>query len=70
MLLRVSPRGLPMTTQYALHDAVRLRRMADRCRYYARQVLRTDIQTGLEELAADLEMMAAEREREPPPDMN
>ena len=59
-----------MTSQYALHDAVRLRRMTDRCRYYARQALRPEIQAGLEELAADLEMMAAEREREPPPDMN
>ena len=49
-----------MDSQHAQQDAARLRRLADCCRYYARMSQRPEIQAGLEELAAELEMIAAE----------
>jgi CRP-like cAMP-binding protein len=48
---------------YSLYDAVRLRRMAERCRDLARRTLVVDVADELHELAADLEQMAEEKER-------
>ena len=52
-----------MTTQYALHDAARLRGMADRCRDLARVVLQDGVRQGLQQIVDELESMAMEKER-------